>query len=587
MRPGSCPRVVLLDFEFATPAGEMPGPLCFVAYDETNEVWISHWFRGEGPHEDILCLGSDDVLVAHAAQAELLCLRALGWSLPGHVIDTYAEHRVLANGTSSIPRFRSGLVDALASFGGRHMYSKDEKSDLQELAGAGGPFTRTLELELLAYCFADVVAERDLYNALRPHIDAGQAELRGRFVALVAEMEERGVPIDLEAHRIIRERWTYVLWYLAYSISGRYPGVYRMGPPNEVPAWDSKGWETYIAKRGIRWPRLTSGALADDKDTWSDQVRLHPELKRLYEARKTIKRMRRMSLAVGADGRNRASIKPFRSRTGRCQPSPAESIFGMAKWLRCLVRPGPGMAVAYVDWVSAEFGIGAAMSGDANMQRFYREGDPYAQFAKKVGAILGDTEPEEEQLVRDLYKIVVLAVGYGQGAYGLSKSLGAPTARAEQLIAQYRRTFSRFVQWCEDQYTSTIVRGKMMLWPLGWRIRVDDCPREVLAAQMRTIKNWKVQSMGSELLRLAALFAQEDGLALCMTVHDAMLIEAPIDRIDDDAKRLEAAMARASRELLGFELRTEVKVVKYPERFADKKGVELWRCVATILGMKP
>ena len=52
----------------------------------------------------------------------------------------------------------------------------------------------------------------------------------------------------------------------------------------------------------------------------------------------------------GSDGRNRCLLSPFRSITGRNQPSNARFIFGPSCWLRSLIQPEPGRAVAYVDW---------------------------------------------------------------------------------------------------------------------------------------------------------------------------------------------------------------------------------------------
>ena len=44
--------------------------------------------------------------------------------------------------------------------------------------------------------------------------------------------------------------------------------------------------------------------------------------------------MRLSDLAVGEDGRNRALISMFSSKTGRNQPSNTKFIFGPAVWLR-------------------------------------------------------------------------------------------------------------------------------------------------------------------------------------------------------------------------------------------------------------
>src|SRR6202008_4761107 len=90
------------------------------------------------------------------------------------------------------------------------------------------------------------------------------------------------------------------------------------------------------------------------------------------------------------DGRNATLLSAFRSRTGRNQPSNTKFIFGPSVWLRGLIKPPPGHAVAYVDWRQQEFGIAAALSGDVAMQAAYRSADPYLAFAKQAGAVPAD-----------------------------------------------------------------------------------------------------------------------------------------------------------------------------------------------------
>jgi DNA polymerase I len=43
-------------------------------------------------------------------------------------------------------------------------------------------------------------------------------------------------------------------------------------------------------------------------------------------------------------------------------------------------------------------------------------------------------------------------------------------------------------------------------------------------------------------------------------------------------------MAEASRVVLnGFELRTDVKVVRWPDRYMDPRGVKMWEHVTTLV----
>ena len=61
-------------------------------------------------------------------------------------------------------------------------------------------------------------------------------------------------------------------------------------------------------------------------------------------------------------------------------------------------------------------------------------------------------------------------------------------------------------------------------------------------------------------------------------VHDAVLINAPLDRLDAAIASMRAAMAEASRAVLsGFELGTDVHVIRYPDRYMDGRGQVMWR----------
>ena len=100
----------------------------------------------------------------------------------------------------------------------------------------------------------------------------------------------------------------------------------------------------------------------------------------------------------------------------------------------------------------------------------------------------------------------------------------------------------------------------------------------------RTIINWPVQSVGGDILRMACIWATKRGLRLCAPVHDAILIEAPIDRIDRDVDLLRDIMARASAVVLGGPaLRTDFKTVRYPDHYTDSRGDEIWKHVTGLL----
>ena len=68
-------------------------------------------------------------------------------------------------------------------------------------------------------------------------------------------------------------------------------------------------------------------------------------------------------------------------------------------------------------------------------------------------------------------------------------------------------------------------------------------------------------------------------------VHDALLVEAPLDQLDTRVAVTREAMAEASRIVLGgFEIRTGVELVRYPGRYMDARGAEMWATVMGLLG---
>jgi len=112
----------------------------------------------------------------------------------------------------------------------------------------------------------------------------------------------------------------------------------------------------------------------------------------------------------------------------------------------------------------------------------------------------------------------------------------------------------------------------------GWHIRIGE------ESNPRSLRNFPMQANGAEMLRLACCLATERGIEVCAPVHDAILICAPLDRLDKDIARTQAAMAEASRIILnGFELRTDVNVIRYPDRYMDPRGVVMWEKVRGLI----
>ncbi len=336
-------------------------------------------------------------------------------------------------------------------------------------------------------------------------------------------------------------------------------------------------WAEWLDRNNIPWPRLPSGSLALDDDSFREMARRFPSVAPIQELRHTLGQLRLNDLAVGADGRNRCMLSPFRSRTGRNQPSNSRFIFGPSCWLRSLIRPAAGRAIAYVDWEQQEFGIAAALSGDVAMQTAYSSGDPYLMFAKQAGAVPPDATKRSHPNERAQFKICALAVQYGMGEESLAVSLGEPPIVARRLLQLHRQTYPKFWEWSEGAVNHALLLGRLDT-VFGWRIHVGP------EANPRSLANFPCQANGAEMLRLACCLMTETGLKVCAPVHDAVLIEAAEEDIDQAVADAQSVMRQASEIILsGFPLNTDAKVVRYPHRYSDERGERVWKLVTEIL----
>jgi hypothetical protein len=200
-------------------------------------------------------------------------------------------------------------------------------------------------------------------------------------------------------------------------------------------------------------------------------ARTYPVLVPLYELRSTLAKLRLTGLTVGQDGRNRCLLSPFGASSGRNTPSNSKFIYGSARWLRGLIRPPEGCALAYIDWSGQEFAIAAALSGDEQMIEDYRSGDPHMVFARAHRLVPADATADSHPAMREVCKTVNLGVLYGLTEYGLAVRLGVTRVYARQLLQLHRERYRRFWRWVGDQVNAALLTN-VMSTVFGWRYHV-------------------------------------------------------------------------------------------------------------------
>ena len=566
-----------IDFEFVALPGHKPRPVCMVAKCAITNKIIRLW--GGDMSVCPFDMAQDDLFIAYYASAETSCFDALGWPRPRRMLDLFTEFRCLTNGVG--PNHGNGLIGAQLCYGLTPI-GGEEKDAMRALIMGGGPWSDAEVNQIVAYCESDVDALLGLLGAMLPVLATspgrfGQALLRGRYMAAAGVVENNGVPVDGPLWSQLVEHWDRIKCGLIEVVDADF-GVYEDGK------FVRAKFAGFLRANNIPWPCLPSGGLALDDDTFRSQARAFPALSPLRELRHTLGQLRLHELSIGPDGRNRVLLSAFRAKTGRNQPSNSRFIFGPSVWIRHLIKPAEGRAIAYIDWSSQEIAIAGALSGDNALWEAYASGDPYIAFAKQAGLVPADATKKSHLEIRNACKAIVLGVNYGMGPESIAAQSGIHVHRARELLRLHLDTYRVFWRWAEEN-VDRVLLGLPLETVFGWRIHFPPgCQADING---RSILNWPMQSHGAEMMRLGLSMAVEAGFMICAPIHDALLLEAPIDQIEEQAQAVAEIMAQASEIVLGpgKRCRSDIKIVRYPDRFEDEaRGSVMFARVMALLG---
>jgi DNA polymerase family A len=564
-------EVWLCDTEFIAEPGNPPVPVCLVAKEWRSGRLVRLWQDELGARPPFP-VDDDTLLVAFMAAAELGFFIALDWPVPRRVLDLYVAYRVEQKGVR--PPLGYGLLSALAAHG-LSSITKEEKQGMIALVQRGGPWSPSEREAVLNYCESDVdvlgpLLERMLPSLLATPKSLGQELLRGRYMTAVARMEHTGIPIDTVMLGRLRRQWHPIRRELIRRVDKDY-GIF------DETVFKVDRFESWLREQGIQWPRTDAGRLRLDRELFHEMGRSHPKVRDLATLRRDLAELRLEKLTVGEDGRNRAPLMPFAARSGRNAPPASKFVFGPSNWVRGLIKPQPGRGLAYIDWASQEIVVAAALSGDQALLQACASGDPYIAFARLANLAPADATKRSHKQVRDVCKVSLLATNYGQGARSLAQRLGTSLLEAERIQRAVAQTFPVFTQWAQHIIDVGELRGELSTL-FGWRLQVAGDTRPT------SMRNFPVQGNGAEILRIAAILTTERGIQVCAPVHDALLIEAAKDDLEEAIDTTRAAMSEAARLVLGgIDIATDVVTVMWPERYSDPRGLHMWQRVTELL----
>jgi len=586
---GNFGTVVVADFEYEVGGGELPNVLCLVAHildEQLEHVRTIRLWRGEFGATPPFDIGPDTLFVAYSAWAELTCFTTLGWKFPTHVFDLHTAYLAASNflmphdaEKQSKPGKR--LPDACRAYG-IEGWERIDKDTMAKDIGEGRWREHGRE-QVMRYCEEDVAASAALLREqlrgrgrrLLPADPARILHWSNYSAKSVALIQARGMPIDMPLWNLVQENKAGVIGELLH----RFDPSHQDDDPIYTTdgKWSYARFERWLARNGVdAWPRLASGELDISGDAF--KLMYHaPGIEGLHALRDSIGFINKARLPIGRDGRNRPSLFPFGTSTGR--NAHRRSPFNAHAAVRSFMVFQPDTIGAYLDWRTQEIAVAAALSGDTALMNAYATGDIYHSLARMC-SLTDDPDPENWKRnnpgQRQRMKALQLGISYGMTVPSLARGLDRAPVIASTIIERHKRAYPRFWEWRAGMVQSAMLERRIESAHDGWPLRLTTSPNE------RTLFNFPMQSGGADMLRLAAWRLCEAGIVPIMLVHDGVLLE------ETDAEKIELAkdiMRAASRDVCnGFEIDVDVdQMLVGGARYCDKRPMaqNMW---AGIMG---
>ena len=413
-------------------------------------------------------------------------------------------------------------------------------------------------------------------------------KVRAEYACRTATMEQLGYPIDYEMTKNFSDQVGKILFACQKDIIRQFPDnspFYKFKRKEGLFTMHEAAVKTGIKKWLKTQPSKTKWMLTKGKDLSLslDAFSRHFNFTHSYpEGHYFAQMLRYLKLKqslngfgvggktnfwdyVGSDNMVRPYMGIYTAQSSRSQPKASSFIPLKSAWMRCMIAPPKGYAMYSIDWRSQEFILAALLSGDENMIKAYETGDVYLAFGKDCKYIPQHATKQSHKKERDDCKPVILGLSYDMSEYGLAKDLsekfGRPVSPEEALgwIKKHKRVYSKFWNY-KERVQRDYKRNRSFRLPDGWTLWGDN-------ANFRSVGNVPVQGMAACIMRKAVALAQDAGLKIVFTLHDAVYGIGKIKEVGENISVLADCMDKAFR----FYFPDHVK----PRAFAGLDG-DIW-----------
>jgi len=432
------------------------------------------------------------------------------------------------------------------------------------------------------YAAEDADITLQLYNYLKDRLDK-QPSLKGLFeqvemplVSVLAAMEYNGVSLDTALLRKMSGQLTEALKQLADKIHQQAGSVFNIDSPKQLA-------EVLFDRLNLKSARVGKAGRSTDAAVLEQLADQHPIIDLVLQYRRLSKLKNTYADKLGSiinprTGRVHASFNQTITATGRLSSSdpnlqniPIRTELGR-KIRAAFIPKSKTDCILSADYSQIELRLLAHFSKDkALMAAFAADQDIHRFVASQIYNIpIEDVTGE----MRSNCKAVNFGIIYGQGPFGLSRSIGITQADAKKFIDDYFARYSSirsFLDSCIDAarttgYAETILYRRRKIQNLNSK----NANKRAQAGRLAV--NTVVQGSAADLIKVAMINihrkieAENLPVKLILQVHDELVFELPTKQAGKHAEWIAHEMTTA----IKLDVPLKVDITHGPTWLADK-----------------
>ena len=370
----------------------------------------------------------------------------------------------------------------------------------------------------------------------------------------LADMEEAGIRVEAEELKAYGERLQVRIGELEEKIYQEAGETFNINSPKQLGV-------ILFEKLQLPGGRKTKSGYSTAADVLEKLAPDHPIVSDILEYRQLAKLKSTyadgLSAFIGPDGRIHSTFNQTITATGRIsstepnlQNIPVRMELG--RLIRKVFLPADGCVFIDADYSQIELRVLAHMSGDEKLIAAYRQAEDIHRItASEVFHVPFD---EVTPLQRRNAKAVNFGIVYGISSFGLSQDLSISRKEAQQYIEKYFETYpgiKGFLDGCVEQAKEQGYSVTMF----GRRRPVPELKSSNFMQRSfgeRVAMNAPIQGTAADIIKIAMISVNERlkreqlRARLLLQVHDELLIEAPLEEVDQVQRILEEEMTHAA-----------------------------------------